>query len=143
STVNPGSGQRILLAEDNLTNQRLAVQILTTLGHSVDVVSNGIEAVEYAAKGDYDLILMDCQMPVMDGYEATAAIRGEESGRRVPVIAMTANVMKYDREKCLAAGMDDYISKPINIVSFQQVLNDWLTNSSAGVAGFSDAGDTA
>jgi signal transduction histidine kinase/CheY-like chemotaxis protein len=110
-----GCTLRILLAEDGLVNQRVAVGLLKKKGHHVVVAANGQEAVETLSKEQFDLVLMDLQMPVMDGYEATSVIRERErqSGSHMPVIAMTAAAMKGDREKCLAVGMDDYISKPI------------------------------
>jgi len=106
---------QILLAEDNSVNQMLAVRLLEKQGHRVEVVGNGREAVERAQSGNYDLILMDVQMPGMDGLEATAAIRARErvTGTHLPIIAMTAYAMKGDRERCLTAGMDAYVSKPI------------------------------
>jgi CheY-like chemotaxis protein len=104
----------ILIAEDNLVNQKVAQRLLEKLGYSVDVAANGREAVDKWASGSYDLILMDCQMPEMDGYEATRAIRTAESGgRHIPIVAVTANTMVGDREKCLACGMDAFVPKPI------------------------------
>ncbi|HTU93278.1 MAG TPA: response regulator, partial [Gemmataceae bacterium] len=110
-----GRALRVLLAEDNLVNQMLAVRLLEKQGHSVVVAGNGREAVEAVERGSFDLVLMDVQMPEMDGFEATIAIRQRESdtGRHVPILAMTAYAMKGDRERCLQSGMDGYVSKPI------------------------------
>ena len=120
-------GARILLAEDNEIDQQVAVGMLEALGHRVDVVSDGVEAVAAVSNTDYDLVMMDCQMPKMDGFEATAAIRRwRRRGSESPIVAMTANAMQGDRERCLAAGMDDYLTKPVNRERLQEVMERWL-----------------
>jgi CheY-like chemotaxis protein len=105
----------ILLAEDNIINQKVAVYILERYGHKVFVANNGQEVLQALKKEHFDLILMDVQMPKMDGFEATASIREKEkkTGFHIPIIAMTAHAMKGDRERCLDSGMDDYIAKPL------------------------------
>ena len=121
------SQYNILLVEDNPMNQEVAKRMLLKLGYNPSVADNGVEALEIYEKGKSDLILMDLQMPVMGGFEATARIREleEESGAHVPIIAITAHAMTGDREKCLAAGMDDYVTKPIVFDVLQKVLKKW------------------
>ncbi|MGY4611624.1 GAF domain-containing protein [Thermostichus sp. MS-CIW-38] len=133
----PQQSLRILLAEDNPVNQKVALRQLESLGYKADVVANGQEVLDLLQKVRYDLILMDCQMPVMDGYEATRRLRQQErrSGHRTVVIAITANAMQEDRERCLQAGMDDYLSKPVLKEDLQRLLNHWsqvIAQSAAG-----------
>ena len=117
---------RVLVVEDNPVNQRLILRILQVKGYQADKVDNGLEAVEAMKGGEYDLILMDCQMPKMDGYEATEKIREAESeGHHTPIIAMTANALAGNRERCIACGMDDYLSKPINIDRLDETIARW------------------
>ncbi len=120
---------RVLIAEDNAINQRVALRMLEKLGIDADIAENGALAVETIQQCSYPLVLMDCQMPEMDGFEATARIRQWESTHhlpRIPIIAMTAHAMPGDRERCLAAGMDDYLSKPISLSALEQVLCHWI-----------------
>ena len=133
----PESGGRALLAEDNPVNQKLAVRLLQKQGWQVEVASNGREAVEKFRGRLFDVILMDVQMPEMDGFEATAEIRAVEaaSGGHVPIIAMTAHAMKGDRERCLAAGMDGYLSKPIRPEELLHAINASRTGAPAPAAG--------
>jgi PAS domain S-box-containing protein len=124
---------RILLAEDNVSNQQVAQAILKKLGYHADVVGNGREALKALEDIPYDLVLMDCQMPEMDGYNATTVIRDPRSqvqNHKVPVIALTANAMQGDREKCLEAGMDDYLAKPLRPPDLADVLDRWLGKES-------------
>jgi signal transduction histidine kinase/CheY-like chemotaxis protein len=121
-----GGTIRILLADDNEVNQQVALGLLERYGHQVDVVGNGVEAVAAVERVVYDLVLMDCQMPEMDGFRATQEIRRRRDGRpRLPIVAMTAGAMKGDRERCLAAGMDDYVPKPINREKLDQLFRRW------------------
>ena len=120
---------RVLLVEDNPVNQRLAVILLQKLGHRVDTANNGSEAIKALAREPYDLVLMDCRMPVMDGYEATRAIRhgeGAPLNPNIPIIAMTANAMAGDRERVLEVGMNDYLPKPISPKTLDEALQRWL-----------------
>jgi signal transduction histidine kinase/DNA-binding response OmpR family regulator len=118
---------RILIVEDNAANLKVAVRMVERLGYRADVAGNGSEALHVLGQVSYDAVLMDCQMPEMDGYEATREIRrGEDDGRHLPIIAMTASAMAGDRERCLAAGMDDYISKPVKLHIVAAVLERWL-----------------
>ncbi|MES2262242.1 MAG: EAL domain-containing protein [Pseudomonadota bacterium] len=129
----PARQFRVLVAEDNRTNQMVAAGMLAMNGCVCEFASNGREAVEATQRGSFDLILMDCSMPEMDGYEATAHIRvAEESrGLRTPLVAMTANTQRGDAEKCMAAGMDDYLAKPITLVELRHKLEKWLPHDGA------------
>jgi PAS domain S-box-containing protein len=123
---------RILLAEDNLTNQQVALGILGKLGFGADIVTNGREAIQALETVPYDIVLMDVQMPEMDGFEATRIIRSGKTdvlNPKIPIIAMTAHAMKGDRERCLEAGMDDYISKPIVPQALADVIEKWVENA--------------
>ncbi|QTR48245.1 response regulator [Thiothrix litoralis] len=124
----------LLLVEDNLVNIKVAHVMLTKLGFSFDIAMDGLEAVEKLDHNHYDLVLMDCQLPGMDGYEATRRFRQQELERktaRTPVIALTANAMQGDRETCLQAGMDDYMTKPISMASLRQKLQQWLVQTAS------------
>jgi CheY-like chemotaxis protein len=115
---------RILLAEDNVVNQKLALRILQQMGYRADLASNGVEAVECIQRQTYDVVLMDVQMPEMDGLEASKAITARWSAAARPrIVAMTANAMQGDRELCIAAGMDDYLTKPIRVDQLVDALN--------------------
>jgi CheY-like chemotaxis protein len=121
----------VLLVEDNRVNLEVAVGILESFGCKVETATNGKKALDCYARGEFNLIFMDCQMPEMDGFEATAAIRKHEarSGRHVPIVALTASAIGGDREHCLAAGMDDYITKPFTAEQMRSALGTWLGRS--------------
>jgi CheY-like chemotaxis protein/HPt (histidine-containing phosphotransfer) domain-containing protein len=125
--VAPVAGQPILVVEDNAVNQRVIEAMLGKRGFAVECAGNGREGLERIAERDYALVFMDCQMPELDGYEATAALREREgASAHLPVVAMTAHAMKGDRERCLAAGMDDYLAKPLRPEELDAVLERWL-----------------
>lgn len=118
--------RRVLLAEDNVVNQKIGMRLLEKCGCRVDLAANGKEAVEMARRFSYDLIFMDCGMPEMDGYQATRAIRsGEQDGTHIPIVALTAHAIAGTREECLASGMDDYLSKPVTLDMLEQALLRW------------------
>jgi two-component system, sensor histidine kinase and response regulator len=128
----PGDRPRLLIAEDNVVNQKVSVAMLDKIGYDTDVVSNGLKAVDAVSRHQYAATLMDCHMPEMDGYEATAAIRRLERERgsdRLPIIAMTAAAMEGEKDKCLAAGMDDYIAKPVKLDELAAVLKRWINGA--------------
>ncbi|MGH8355074.1 MAG: response regulator, partial [Pseudomonas sp.] len=131
----PRFDAQVLLVEDNLTNQQVAVLMLRTLGCRVDVAGNGREALRMVQAAAYDLLFMDCEMPEMDGFEAAAAIRRRGDGKaQTPIVAVTAQAMQGDRERCLKAGMNDYISKPVQLEAFAAALKRWAP-SRLGPAG--------
>jgi two-component system, sensor histidine kinase and response regulator len=113
---------RILLAEDNLVNQKVAMGMLGKMGHRITLAKNGLEALEQWRQSEFDLILMDVQMPEMNGLQATMQIRREETDAHVPIVAMTASAMSEERDRCLAAGMDDFISKPVSYRVLEQMI---------------------
>jgi len=122
-------GSYILLAEDNEINRAIAIEVLETAGFKIDIAENGIEAIDMVEVNDYDLILMDLQMPEMDGFTATKAIRSQEKNARIPIIAMTANAMQGDREKSLDAGLDDHITKPLMPNLMLETICNWLESA--------------
>ncbi|MET0533915.1 MAG: response regulator, partial [Steroidobacter sp.] len=129
ATAQATFGGRVLLVEDNAVNRQLATRLLATMGLHPTIAVDGAEGLDKVSTEDYDLVLMDCQMPKLDGYQATAAIRAFEAERgrpRVPILAMTANAMEGDRERCLAAGMDDYLAKPVTRATLAAALQRWL-----------------
>jgi CheY-like chemotaxis protein len=129
--------RRLLLVEDNFVNQRVAVYMLTQLGYRVDLAMHGREAIDMLSNSRYDLVLMDCQMPEMDGFEATRMIRDETSSvldHDVPVLAMTANAFPEDRARALACGMNDFLAKPVDRGVLAAALAKWLKPEQAGAA---------
>ena len=135
STATDEQGPRLLLAEDNLVNQRVALKMLQKLGYMADAVGDGEQCVQRLAAARYDLVLMDCQMPVLDGYAAARAIRDLTSpvlDHDVPIVAMTANALKGDRDRCLEAGMNDHVAKPITLKVLADTLSRWLPAKSGG-----------
>jgi CheY-like chemotaxis protein len=129
---------RVLVAEDNAINQRLAVLLLRKQGFEVEIAENGQQAVDKLREREIDLVFMDCHMPVMDGYEATAEIRRLEAaiGGHTPIIAMTAAAMRADRDRCLAAGMDDYLSKPVLADDLRLKIEEWLPSRRTAASSF-------
>ncbi len=127
------TGLRILLAEDNAVNQAVAMRLLKKMGHEVEVAENGLQALAALEKQSFDLVIMDVQMPEMDGFEATAEIRRRERerGGHLPIVAMTAHAMKGDRERCLAAGMDAYITKPVQRRDLYEAIEKVMADSAA------------
>ena len=122
--ISPPS-KHILIVEDNLVNQRLAARFIEKLGYTSDLAVNGSQAVDLVLSKRYALVLMDCQMPVMDGFEATEEIRKREVGRHTPIIAVTARAMKEDEQRCLAVGMDAFIPKPLDLTKLAQAIESW------------------
>jgi hypothetical protein len=125
-------GERILLVEDNEVNRQVFLRQLERLGYRAEYASDGREALERIAKEGFDLVFMDCQMPVMDGFQSARAIRKMETrtGQHVPIIALTANALAGDRDDCMAAGMDDYLSKPAGLSDISRILARWLSTPS-------------
>ncbi|MNP24513.1 Sensor protein EvgS precursor [compost metagenome] len=130
-TLRLGNGERILLVEDNPVNQSVIEAMLRSLGLEVSVALDGMQAVELVRQQHFAAILMDCRLPHLDGYEATRRIRLLANGRQLPIIALTANAMPGDRERCMAAGMNDYLSKPFRRTELQRVLQHWLPGRTA------------
>jgi CheY-like chemotaxis protein len=131
----PGGKAAILVVEDNHINQMVALKILRKQGYRADAVANGVEAIHAVQTVPYDLILMDCQMPEMDGFEATERIRKGEAGEKnavIPIVAMTAHAMKGDRERCLASGMNDYLAKPVQPALLGATIAKWILQTRGG-----------
>jgi signal transduction histidine kinase/ActR/RegA family two-component response regulator len=135
----PAAGQsatgrkHLLIVEDNLINRRLAVRFTEKLGYTSDLAANGKEAVDLVLRNSYSLVLMDCQMPIMDGLEATREIRAREAGRRTAIVAVTARALKDDEKRCLAAGMDAYLPKPLNFARLAEVIATWSADATGSI----------
>jgi CheY-like chemotaxis protein len=127
-SISESANANILIVEDNPTNQLVLKGILKKLGHHTNVAENGIQALEILANAEFDLILMDCQMPEMDGFEATRAIRSGNRLKDIPIIAVTANVMEGDEQRCLDVGMNDYMKKPIKKELLIKKIDQWYNN---------------
>ena len=140
--VPPQRAGRVLVVEDNVVNQKVASRLLQKIGYACDVVGNGLEALDALERKAYTLVLMDVQMPEMDGLEATVAIRArEENGTRLPIVAMTANAMEGERQRCLDHGMDDYISKPFRTQEVKEVLSRLIAEGNDEGTGGEASGD--
>jgi PAS domain S-box-containing protein len=129
-----GTGRKVMVVEDNPVNRKVAVGMLEHLGYTVEIAVDGVEAASLFQPGVFDAILMDCQMPRMDGYDATRAIRAQETVSHTPIIAMTASAMASDRDRCIAAGMDDFLSKPIGTEKLGATLNNWIGEPTSSAA---------
>ncbi len=125
----PVGGLRVLVAEDTRANQELIVRVLNKRGHVVEVAADGRQAVELASRASFDVVLMDLQMPGMDGFQATAELRAMPETARIPIVALTAHAMAGDRERCLAAGMDDYLAKPLDIRTLVDIVEGFSGRS--------------
>jgi CheY-like chemotaxis protein len=134
SKANSRSGPRILMAEDNAINQRVGQLMLRKAGFDIDLVADGSEAVEAHRLQPYDLILMDCQMPIMDGFEASSLIRKMEGAAQPVIVAVTANALVGERERCLRAGMDDYLSKPFLAEQLVALVEKWTGKRTSAAA---------
>ena len=121
--------QQILLVDDNLINQKLGLVLIKWLGYAAKIAGTGQEAIDAVAKNKYELILMDCQMPEMDGFEATRRIRKAEigTGRHIPIVALTASELQQDQKACVAAGMDGYLAKPVDMDQLGDMIKQWMT----------------
>jgi CheY-like chemotaxis protein len=137
----PRLDARLLVVEDHPVNQRVMQIMLTRMGAQVTLAADGEQALQALRSGRFDAVLMDCQMPVLDGYEATARIRAGETSRRLPIIALTANVSSDDRQRCLDAGMDDFLAKPVSAEKLAEVLSHWIKGHALPQQGGAGAGN--